>query len=185
MTEFPNGSSCDVPGISLPDPESCSQYYQCMDTGCVEHMQCGASMLFDENYFMCVAGDQVDCGSRPCEDGDHCSGHTTTMRPLDCTPPDQRIDCAQAGSGYWPDPYNCRRYWRCDSGHDSTPEHFICDIDSHTGKPMMFDLVYNGCNYEEYTNCGDRPKCDECNQNCREDCHHDFGKLTISFYIQS
>merc|ERR1712121_255922 len=32
--------------------------------------------------------------------------------------------------------------------------------------PMMYDLRYKGCNYDYLTDCGSRPVCDECNDNC-------------------
>ena len=173
-TEFPNGSPCDVAGISLADPDSCYHYYQCMETGCVEQLECGQHLVFDDQVtFMCQDSAQVNCGSRPCTDPQHCTP-ASTQSPEDCTPPDQWIDCHETGPGYWPDPFNCRRYWQCDVTGAAT--HHLCEDN------MMYDLVYDGCNYEEQTACGDRPKCDECNQDCKPPCHHEFGEST---WIQS
>ena len=38
--------------------------------------------------------------------------------------------------------------------------------DDADGNPEMFDLVFNGCNYDYLTHCDGRPVCDECNDNC-------------------
>ena len=56
--------------------------------------------------------------------------------------------------------------------------HHLCE-DAGDGTPMMFDLVYDGCNYDFLTQCGSRPKCDECNDNCENpttqpDCGHEM-----------
>ena len=69
-----------------------------------------------------------------------------------------------AGAGYFPDEYNCRKYWHCIKGTD-TPKHIMCPDDAD-GNPEMFDLVFNGCNYDYLTHCDGRPVCDECNDNC-------------------
>ena len=45
-------------------------------------------------------------------------------------------------------------------------EHLICPDDAE-GEPMMWDLEYDGCNFAGQTECGVRPVCDECNDNCR------------------
>ena len=133
---------------------------------------------------MCMDKNEVECRDRPCNDPNHCEEHTTTTEHGDCTPPDQWINCN--GAGLFPDPFNCRYYWNCRSSHDHAPEHHLCENDAQ-GNPMMYDLRYKGCNYEEYTECGSRPKCDECNQNCGatdptkptttdSSCGHEFGK---------
>merc|ERR1711890_208268 len=81
----------------------------------------------------------------------------------------------ELGNGIHPDPWNCRKYWEC-VGPVGT--HHPCPDDPKTGKPEVFDLVYYGCNYQEYTSCGDRPICDLCDENCEEtpttpaDCGH-------------
>ena len=69
-----------------------------------------------------------------------------------------------AGAGYFPDEYNCRKYWHCIRGTD-TPKHIMCPDDAD-GNPEMFDLVFNGCNFDYLTHCDGRPVCDECNDNC-------------------
>ena len=82
------------------------------------------------------------------------------------------VDILISGPGCWfPDPDNCRRYWRCHSSGgaagDLVAEHLICEDDAE-GEPMMWDLEYDGCNFAGQTQCGVRPVCDECNDNCRD-----------------
>ena len=79
-----------------------------------------------------------------------------------------------------------RSYWHC-LKPDAEPEHLICDTDEN-GEFMMWDTTYDGCNYAAYTDCGDRPVCDDCNAGCwtsppedEIDCGHDLGRLSISF----
>ena len=92
----------------------------------------------------------------------------------------QAISCSDLGPGWHPDLFNCRRYWHC-LNSDSEPEHLLCEDDSH-GEPMMWNLAYDGCDYKANTDCGERPICDECNDNCVtnppgpiDDCGHDIG----------
>ena len=75
------------------------------------------------------------------------------------------------GQGWFADPFNCRRYWRCHMGaHGVERDHLICE-DAPDGQPMMWDLQFDGCNFAEYTDCGERPVCDECNEDCQgEEC---------------
>jgi len=177
-SSFPDGGSCDSSsnGVTKADPESCEHYYQCVDI-CVQHMSCDMGMAYDEMYFMCRSSSEVDCGSRPCTDPAHCNPQTTTEKHLDCTPADQKMNCTNTGTGFFPDPFNCRRYWECTVNHQAI--HYLCE-DADDGTPMMFDLVYDGCNYDFLTQCGSRPKCDECNDNCdnpmttQPDCGHDM-----------
>merc|ERR1711988_1842984 len=68
----------------------------------------------------------------------------TTNPDNDCGHP---LDCVEHGDGWHPDPYNCRKFWHCFGG---VGQHYACRTD------MLFDLRYNGCNYADQTNCGDR-----------------------------
>ena len=81
-----------------------------------------------------------------------------------------------------------RSYWHC-LKPDAEPEHLICDTDEN-GEFMMWDTTYNTCNYAAYTDFGDRPTCDDCNQGCwtsppedEIDCGHDIGKLSFTVVI--
>ena len=46
-------------------------------------------------------------------------------------------------------------------------------FDNNISRPSMlmimlkvFDLLYSGCNYQDLTECGERPVCDPCGANC-------------------
>ena len=159
--------------------------------------ECEDDKKFDDRYFWCAFPHDVECGARPCPDGNvHCPAPATTQATTQycsVTPP---IDCEEtghlqpaggssvvplltthhylhlmlhthhcpAGAGYFPDEYNCRKYWHCIRGTD-TPKHIMCPDDAD-GNPEMFDLVFNGCNFDYLTHCDGRPVCDECNDNC-------------------
>jgi hypothetical protein len=56
-------------------------------------------------------------------------------------------DCPE--NGVFPDLESCERYIACWDGH--------ADLWRCTDE-MLFDLVYNGCNYAEYTHCDSRPR---------------------------
>ena len=51
----------------------------------------------------------------------------------------------------------------------------------------MWDTVFDGCNFAAYTDCGERPTCDDCNQECwtnahdggEIDCGHDLGNTNL------
>ena len=81
---------------------------------------------------------------------------------------------------------NFRKYWHC-LKEDSEPEHLTCDLDPETGEFMMWDTVFDGCNFAAYTDCGERPTCDDCNQECwtnahdggEIDCGHDLGNINL------
>ena len=171
---MPSGACCPSDGFCKEaDPQACSFYYDCVE-GTVTHKQCkpladGLPRVFNAAMGWCAYRDEVDCGSRPCNDEGICSNQppckTTTTSP-DCGPV---ADCKELGDGYFPDPYNCRKYWHCYNGEG---EHHICPNDPATGEPMLYDLVYDGCNFQEYTDCGDRPVCDNCYCDCGPADHH-------------
>jgi hypothetical protein len=84
----------------------------------VKHLQCqpaedGLPKVWHEQYQYCEYRDSVVCGDRPCDDAAMCVTQpqkTTTTTQPDCGHPDE---CEEWGNGYFPDPYNCRKYWRC------------------------------------------------------------------------
>jgi len=170
--KLPSGKDCGPQDfITEADPKACSYYYDCVQ-GCVTRKQCGPHasdglpQVFDDVFGWCEYTDYVDCGSRPCNDPEMCK-HQPTRTSTSTTPDCGHIaNCTALGEGFHADPYNCRKYWQCFK--DGTGKHFLCEDDPNTGRPEMFDLVYMGCNYEEYTDCGVRPKCDECDNNCED-----------------
>merc|ERR1712183_379474 len=173
---LPGGDVCGTNDYMwVADPDCCWKYYEC-DAGCVTHQECEKDFKFDVDMEWCTYPTDVDCRARPCDDLTHCPGPlTTTTGAPDCTPEEQWHDCADSGAGYFPDEYNCRAYWHC-ANANKEPEHIICP-DDNQGNPEMFDLEYNGCNFDYLTKCGNRPVGDECNENCDSnavDCGHDL-----------
>merc|ERR1711971_619911 len=137
--ELPSGKACGQDDFFVEaDPEACSFFYDC-SAGCVSHMQCephadGLPRVFDVNMEWCGLTQDVDCGSRPCKDPEMCATQptrTTATTTEDCG---HFFDCDAAGNGYFPDPFNCRKYWHCYGG--GTHEHILCPDDPQTGKPV-------------------------------------------------
>jgi len=179
---MPSGKKCEAEdSFTEADPEACSWFFQCAQ-GCVERAQCapdadGLPKVYDSDYDWCAYTEDVDCGPRPCTDEVACvtqPPRTTTSTTPDCG---HIANCSALGEGLHPDPFNCRKYWRCYRGMEAG-EHHMCPDDPATGRPEVFDLVYDGCNYQELTDCGERPICDECDENCEApptttaDCGH-------------
>jgi hypothetical protein len=156
MDTLPDGTKCGADEYfeNYPDPDACSMYYQC-NAGCFSHYQCQEDFRYDAAYKWCTHPFDVDCGDRPCTDPGHC--YTTTERTTteDCG---HILDCDAAGVGYWPDPFNCRKYWHCLKHGLST--HHICPAGE------LYDLVYDGCNWENLVDCGERPICGDCDEDC-------------------
>ena len=180
---LPDGSSCQGQDDNMyEDPEECSNYYQCKN-GCAILKTCERDFLFDSFYGYCNYPFDVNCGTRPCENQGHC--FTTTKRPTTTTTADcgHWAECSELGEGdgYFPDPYNCRKYWHC---YDDEPEHITC------ADGLVFDEVNIWCDEPDRVNCGDRPICDDCDLNCYEpstpkpDCGHqlDCSKLEDGYY---
>ena len=104
----------------------------------------------------------MDCGERPiCDECDNNCGTTTSDGPTegDCG---HFMDCSDMEDGWYPDEYNCRKYWHCSGGHG---QHMMC----------RDDLQYNPdniqCDFDDRVDCGDRQVCDNCDENCVEDEH--------------
>ena len=171
-----------------PDPDNCRKYWHCKKGGGSEHVLCpdapdGTPEMYSLIYNGCDFRENVKCDGRPiCDECNNNCEPTPTVAP-DCTDPDQKIDCSEAGAGWHPDAFNCRRYWHC-LKENSEPEHLLCDTDEN-GEFMVWDLTYDGCNYLAQTDCGERPICDDCNEGCWDittdhptepiDCGHDLG----------
>merc|ERR1711962_1193595 len=169
--KLPSGKDCGSQDfITEADPKACSYYYDCVQ-GCVtgKHFLCeddpntGKPEMFDLVYMGCNYEEYTDCGVRPkCDECDNnCEDTPTTPAP--CPNPNPPLDCSNKPDGYYSDPYNCRKYWSC-SAHKAAIH--WCPDDPATGLPEVFDLKYMGCNYQAYTDCGDRPICDNCDDNC-------------------
>merc|ERR1712180_523410 len=138
------------------DPYNCRKYWHCY-AGRSEHVMCDGDLVFDVFNIWCDYPDRVDCGDRPiC---DECDNNCYTMSPKPPTTPDcgHLLDCSNKPDGWYADPYNCRKFWHCDHGEG---QHHMCE------KNYLYDPVHVWCDYPERVNCGGRPVCDECDNNC-------------------
>jgi len=177
---------CEVTGDGyFADEYNCRKYWNCIKGSDPKHIMCpdaddgSGPMMFDLTYMGCNFASQTRCNGRPICDECNNNCQDTPTEPPPCIPDDQIIECENLGAGWHPDTYNCRSYWHC-LKPNAEPEHLICDTDEN-GEFMMWDTTYNGCNYAAYTDCGDRPTCDDCNQGCWTsppediiDCGHDL-----------
>ena len=155
---LPDGTTCSgiVDGEQYPDPDDCASYYEC-NNECAEHKLCQRNFLFDLEYG-CFYPTDVECKDRPCDNTDHC---VTTPPPAstteDCGHPWEG-DCNELGEGFYPDPYNCRKYWNCMG--NLNVQHMICEDN------LLFKPDRQWCDYPENVECEDRPVCDECDNGC-------------------
>merc|ERR1711894_630297 len=85
-----------------------------------------------------------------------------------CIEPDEKtttpipdFECPQP-SGYFADPKNCIKYYHCFEGN--VEERITCPIAN--GKQECFDPVNTWCDWPERVDCGNRPICDENDENC-------------------
>merc|ERR1711872_594772 len=75
------------------------------------------------------------------------------------------LDCTNITDGWYADPFNCRKYWHCLEGNGV---HYMCEDDLQYDPVNIWcnypDNIW--CNYPDKVNCGGRPICDLCDQNC-------------------
>merc|ERR1711973_413456 len=144
-----------------PDPYNCRKFWHCYG-GVGQHYACRTDMLFDLRYNGCNYADQTYCGDRPicgaCDED--CVYQTTTTTTATTTPcGHEESQCDIFGAGTHPDPFNCRKYWNCDGAGNGY--HEFCP------KGQLFTTRYGGaCDYDYNVHCGDRPVCDDCDENC-------------------
>jgi len=165
----------------FPDTNDCARYLDCT-AGCFTSVLCEDDYLFNTEYKWCTFPNEVTCGERPCPHPDRCGTQpdptTTTAPPPTASPTSPTPststteattteDCGHTdfcqdhlSMGLYADPYNCRKYWIC-TNNGVGGEHITCESDK------LFDLKYMGCNYDYLVDCQDRPICDDCDQNCR------------------
>jgi len=153
---LPDGTYCPEDGQidhTYADPEHCSRFWDCYN-GCMTHMQCQQDYLYDIPHGWCDEPHKVTCGDRDPDD-----------RPCkDCGPgPDPPFfDCeAAGGDGFYAYDKNCRKYIQCSGGLP----------DLHTCNPGLLYRPSNvQCDYPDRVDCGDRPVCDDNDENCED--HH-------------
>ena len=110
----------------------------------------------DLQNYKCTYREDVDCGNRPCNDDSVCTT-TTRTTPTTTTDCGHIADCNELGDGYFPDPYNCRKYWHCEHG---AGQHYMCKDN------LLYDPDNRWCDFAVRVDCGERPVCDACDGNC-------------------
>jgi len=149
---LPDGSSCPNDGHidhTYADPEHCSRFFDCYN-GCLNHMQCQLDYLYDTVHGWCDEPGRVTCGDRD-PDGRPCK---------DCVGPGPDFDCeAAGGDGFYEYAKNCIKYIQCYGG---VPQ-------IHTCNPGLYYRQSNiQCDYPGRVDCGDRPVCDNNDENCHD-----------------
>jgi len=157
---FPDGSECPNDGevYKQADPEDCTSYYSCLDD-CPEKHKCERNYLYNEETANCEDPTMVECGDRPCTDPIHCQNDgPTTAGPTGTTDAcDHFMDCTQFPDGWYPDTYNCRKYWHCYQGKG---EHKTCPAG------QLYNAEEIMCDYEDRVDCEGRPVCGPCDDHC-------------------
>jgi len=139
-----------------PDPYNCRKYWHCV-AGRSEHILCDDGMYYDPVNVWCDYPERVQCGSRPiCDECDHdCVTAAPTPAPTaDCG---HILNCTDLKDGWYPDPYNCRKYWHCLKGNGV---HYMCEDD------LLYSPVNIWCDYADKVDCGERPICGPCDEDC-------------------
>jgi len=136
------------------DEQDCLYFYICWGGSASLHV-CTDVMLFDIRYSGCNFAEYVDCQNRtrPIDFPTPTPAPSTT--PVDPTlstvpttpPPNGSFVCQN--NGVFPHAVKCEYYWSCYEG-DATLVH--CELD------YLFDLRYNGCNFPQYVDCGERER---------------------------
>lgn len=114
-------------------------------------------MLFDLTYHGCNFAQYTHCDDRPRPTNVPSTINTTPPTTIGTTSnvststterPSEEYDCPE-GDGVFPHETRCEFYWSC---HAGVAQLIHCQTD------FLFDLVYMGCNFPEYTHCQDRTR---------------------------
>merc|ERR1712110_1264304 len=149
------------------DPSNCIKYYHCFNGVTEEHLICpeenGVQEMYDPEHTWCNYPNKVECGDRPvCDKNDENCDEGTTSKPDPTGTPD--FVCPEH-SGYFADPKNCIKYYHY--YNDVVEEHITCPLDN-AGIQEHFAPDRVQCDYPDRVDCGDRPICDENDENCIE-----------------
>jgi len=130
------------------NPNDCSQYYTCYPGESVYLWQCFSDYLFDTTYNGCNFPQNVQCGSRPHNQGSPVVGKKV-KGPGDINlGPVTNFNCP-SGTSISANPNDCSQYYTCYPGEAVYLWQCFSDY--------LFDTTYNGCNFPQNVQCGSRP----------------------------
>ena len=95
-----------------------------------------------------------------CDECDkNCHGNDCEDCNNDCGPADHHPAdiCVGKRDGWYPDEFNCAKYWHCDAEKGA---HFLC------ANGLVYESTKVQCDWPDRVNCGSRPTCDHCDENC-------------------
>jgi len=145
----PLPSPTPSPDFECPDreegyyahPTDCTAYYHCSN-GLAWYQQCDAGLYFNKKSKMCDWPWNVECeAEEPTED--------PQVRGVSIIGPDPDYECDPEENGAFPHEEFCEYYVDCYKGLATLA---VCT------DTMLFDLVYNGCNYASEVHCGNRTR---------------------------
>merc|ERR1712137_479859 len=144
-TEMPSHFRCPENYGYYPNPSDCTSYYQCV--GWIPYQfNCQPGLAYNPNAQACDWAYNVP----------GCNGAAKSVRHLAAKNDDPEAtdinlgevtDFVCPGNGVYPAD-DCDQYYTC---YENSPVYkWKCRSN------FLFDLTYNGCNYPEQTECGDR-----------------------------
>jgi len=154
---------CPEPEGLFQDPENCIKYQECTDSSPMrktcEMDSDGVQMWFDVATSQC--GDQFveACNGVPvCDVYD---GNCHDAEDFFVTPTPEPDFTCPVSDGWFEDPANCIKYYRCDS---YVADRRTCEKSGTTQLHWLQEKEW--CDYPSNVDCGDRPICDEFDENC-------------------
>lgn len=137
--------------------EDCDYFVTCWNKQPVL-WRCTEDMLYDLRYNGCDYAENVDCGDRrrppgvsptrtPPTTSTTTDPSITTTTPVTTPAPNGTFDCPEDGA--FPHEERCEYYWNCWEG---VAYLMHCQLD------YLFDLTYDGCNFPEMVDCGNRTR---------------------------
>jgi len=155
--------TCPQPTGLFPDPDNCIMYQDCKD-GSAMRETCpldadGVQMWFDAASGQCGEQTVEACAGVPvCDVYD---GNCHDAEDFFVTPtPEPDFKCP-VSTGWFEDPANCIKYYRCDS---YVADRRTCEMSGTTQLHWLQEKTW--CDYPSNVDCGDRPVCDEDDENC-------------------
>lgn len=132
-------------------PTDCSAYYHCTN-GLAWYRQCSEGLYFNPATSVCDYPWNVDCENAPTSPQPDPNPKPTAdpaLRGVSIIDPSPDYECDPEDNGAFPHEESCELYYDCYEGIATL---FTCtDI-------QLFDLVYNGCNWAQDVDCGNRTR---------------------------